>query len=583
MTDNQDTSNLQLPDKLVDDDARASLTEHFASLKRKVELHVYTEPDAKDIYSRFVRKISDELAAIDSKISVVAHKGSEAPDEVSALPQLAIKAEGAAAPILTMVGAPIGEEGRVLIQAVMFAGTDENPLTKEAKETLAKLNEKRVIKVFGSGSCPYCPGQMSIAAAFAKERPDLVTAYAIAAEQVPGLSKHYNVGGVPHSVVNETHAVVGLMPDAPFAAFVAELKNEALGQYAENAVAAATSAGGYQPGADDLFGAQPAPAELKMDSAAHSFSQKAEKGDEFNPRLLILGGGPAGLSAAVYGARAGLSVTVLDSGMLGGQVSLTPYIENYPGSKQIKGSDLAANFIAHADEYANLRGNMQITNLEHKDGKFIAHTSNGLYSADAIIFATGASWRSLGVPGEAVYSGRGVHNCASCDGYIYVGKKVHIIGGGNTALTDALHLANLGIDVSIVHRRDKFRGEDALVRACSNNPRIRIVWDSTVKEIVGDGEKVTGIRLVNVHSGEESLEPTDGVFVSVGQNPNSRPAMVIKAELTPSRHIKVDDKMRTTVPHAYAAGDVTGGFQQVVMATAAGAMAANTAFEDLQH
>lgn len=589
MNENQDTSTVQLPDKLIPDDARASLKEHFATLTRKVELITYTEPGAKDLYSRFVRKVSDELASIDPKISVVTRQAAEAPSEVTAMPQLAVKGEGDAAPVLTMVGAPVGEEGRVLIQAVMLAGSDEGIVTKEAKESLAALTEKRVIKVFGSGSCPYCPGQMSLAAAFAKERPDLITAYAIAADQFPSLSKHYNVGGVPHSVVNETQAVVGLMPDAPFAAFVLKLDSESLGQYAANMAKAAGQAGGFHPGDDDIFGPQQnkpgsaAHAEMSMDTAVHGLSHKADKGDEFNPDLLILGGGPAGLSAAVYGARAGLTVTVLDHGMLGGQVSLTPVIENYPGHKEIKGSDLAAGFIAHADEYAHLRGNMQITNLEHKGGKFIAHSSNGIYTADAIIFATGATWRKLNVPGEAIYSGRGVHNCASCDGYMYVGKKVYIIGGGNSALTDALHLANLGIHVTVVHRRDQFRGEQALARAIHNHGSIEVVWDSTVKEIIGDGEKVTGIRLANVHSGAESEVQTDGVFVSVGQDPNSRPAMAIKAELTPARHIKVDEKMRTSVPRAYAAGDVTGGFQQVVMATAAGALAANTAFEDLQH
>lgn len=590
MSDHQDTSNMQLPDKLIPDDARASLKEHFATLTRKVELSVYTDEGAQDLYSRFVRKVAEELASVDPKISVVMRKAQEAPGEIKEMPQLAVSGEGAAAPVLTMVGAPLGEEGRVLVQAVMLAGSDENIVTKEAGKTLAGLKEKRVIKVFGSGSCPYCPGQMSLAAAFAKERPDLISAYAIAAEQHPALSKRYNVGGVPHSVVNETHAVVGLMPDAPFASFVVKLEDEALGDYIANAAKGASAGGGFHPGDDDIFGprpvqeaAQAAPIDLSMGTGAQGLSHKADKGDEFNPDLLILGGGPAGLSAAVYGARAGLTVTVLDHGMLGGQVALTPVIENYPSRREIKGSDLAADFIAHADEYAHLRGNMQITNLERKDGKFIAYTSNGLYKAYAVIFATGASWRKLGVPGEPVYSGRGVHSCASCDGYMYSGKKVHIIGGGNTALTDALHLANLGIRVAVVHRRDRFRGEEALSRAVRNNKNIDVIWDSTVKEIIGDGEKVTGIRLANVHSGEESVAETDGVFVSVGQDPNSRPALAVGAELTPARHIKVDEKMRTSVPRAYAAGDVTGGFQQVVMATASGALAANTAFEDLQN
>lgn len=580
----QDTSNVELPAQLIPDDSRAALREHFASMDNNVQLHIYADDKATDVFSRFVFKLARELFEIADKVSIVEHGPNTEGLEIKSLPQIAIQTQGQPEPVLTMVGAPLGEEGRVLIQAIMLAGGIETEMvTRQAKEVLAGLTEKRVIKVFGSGTCPYCPGQMSLAASFAKERPGLISAFAIAADQNPELSRHYNVGGVPHTVVNETHAVVGLMPDAPFASFVVKLEKEALGEYAENAVAGAKDSGGYQPQTDELFGPGATPSgTTTLDAAVHGLSKKNDKGDEFNPDLLILGGGPAGLTAAMYGARAGLDVTLLDYGMLGGQVALTPVVENFPGAKEISGSKLAGSFIEQADEYAHLRGNMQITNLEHKDGKFIAHTSNGLYTARAIIFATGATWRKLGVPGEAIYSGRGVHNCASCDGYMYVGKRIHIIGGGNTAITDALHLASLGIDVTVVHRRDQLRCERALDNAVRNHPNITLVWNSSVKEIIGDNEKVTGIKLVDNNTGQESIVKTDGVFVSIGQDPNSRPAMAIRAELTESRHIKVDGKMRTSVPLAYAAGDVTGGFQQIVMATAAGALAANTAFEDLQ-
>lgn len=581
----QNTANVDLPEQLIPEDSRKALKEHFATLSKKVKLHIYADREAKDAFSRFVFKLIEELFQIGDNISVAEHGSNMDELEIKVLPQIAIQGEGSPAPVLTMVGAPLGEEGRVLIQAIMLAGgVDDGGVSKEAKDILAGLKEKRSIKVFGSGTCPYCPGQMSIAAGFAAERPELISAYAIAADQYPALSKHYSVGGVPHTVLNETNAVVGLMPDAPFASFVVSLKKESLGQYAENAVNGAKDGGGYQPQTDELFGPGATPSgTATLEAAMHGFSQKNAKGDEFKPDLLILGGGPAGLMAAVYGARAGLDVTLLDQGMLGGQVALTPVVENFPGAKEITGSKLAGSFIAQAEDYAHLRGNMQITNLEHKDGKFIAHTSNGLYSAKAIIFATGASWRKLNIPGEAVYSGRGVHNCASCDGFMYIGKKVHVIGGGNTALTDALHLANLGIDVTVVHRRDQFRGEKALANAIHHHDSIEVIWNHTAKEIMGDNDKVTGIRLVNIHNNEEQLMDTDGVFVSVGQDPNSRPAMAVRAEITEGRYIKVDDKMRTTVPRAYAAGDVTGGFQQIVTATATGALSANTAFEDLQH
>ncbi len=430
---------------------------------------------------------------------------------------------------------------------------------------------------------------MALASAFARENSKYITAYAIAGDQYPDMSKHYNVGGVPHTVVNEVHAVVGLMPDEPFAKFIKALDKSALGQYAQVYAKGATDDNGYCPDEDAVFGpdaeaasAKAAESVLGEDAAeaAESYGLIEAKGDEFNPDLLILGGGPAGLTAAVYAARAGLTVTLLDHGMLGGQVALTPQIENYPGFKSISGTKLVGNMIAQAQEYAHLRGNMQITNLEQKDGKFIAHTSNGQYSGKTLLLATGASWRKLNVPGEAVLSGRGVHYCATCDGYMYVGKRVIIIGGGNTALTDALHLKNLGMEVTLVHRRDKFRAEQALVNSV-NKHGINIIWNSTVKEVLGR-EKVTGLILTDVNTNAETTVETDGVFVSIGQDPNSRPAMAVRAALTPERYIQVDAKGRTNVPRVYAAGDVTGGFMQIVTATASGALAANTAFEDLQ-
>ena len=385
---------------------------------------------------------------------------------------------------------------------------------------------------------------------------------------------------MPHTVVNNKYKLSGLLPDAPFIRFLLKLDPKDLGQVQPALLDDVTEITDAEREAADPGKSSVASAQKEFHVSVETYGVTQGKGDEFNPDLLILGGGPAGLTAAMYAARAGLSVTVLDSGMLGGQVPLTQVVENFPGFKNISGAQLADNFIAQAAEYAHLRGNMQITNLENKNGGFIASTSNGLYHGRALLIATGASWRKLNVPGEAALSGRGVHYCASCDGYMYTGKKILVIGGGNTALTDALHLNNLGIEVTIVHRRDEFRAEMALANAVKKHG-LKVLWNTVVLALEGQ-DKLTGVRLRNVQSKEETAVDTDAVFVSVGQSPNSRPALAVGAKLAADGSIIVDDKKRSTTPLVYAAGDVTGGFQQIVSAVAAGALAANTAFEDLQ-
>lgn len=617
--DPNDTSNVELPAELIPADGRKALGEVFAPLKNNVELHIYTHEGAKDVFSRFVHKIAGELSECSTKISVFTHSEAEsnALPGPSERPLMAIKAAGAAAPVLSMIGAPLGEEGKVMIQAIVLAGSGEPNLSAGAMKALSEIKYKREIKVFGTGSCGYCPGQMALAAACALARPDAITAYSIAADQFPELSRQYGVSGVPHTVVNEKYKVVGMLPDEPFASFLGSLTACSLGQYAEAAMdlPAPPTASEETPAGEAAKSApKAAPMDLPLapqgsaapmdlplapqgsgsspasaptanlgvgeEASVEAFSLAQEKGDEFHPDLLVLGGGPAGLSAAIYGGRAGLNVTVLDHGTLGGQPNVTPVIENYPGFDAISGPKLASDFVKQAKIYAHVKGGMNITNLEAKDGHFIAHTSNGQYVGKALVLATGASWRRLGVPGEAHFSGRGVHYCATCDGYLYTGRKILIVGGGNSALTDALHLKNLDIDVTIIHRRDTFRGENALVNAVQRQG-IPVIWDSTVAEITG-ADSVNAVRIKNIKTGEEKELPFDAVFVSVGLDPNSRPAMAVGAQLNEARYIKVDDKMRTSVPRVYAAGDVKGGFCQVVTAVASGAVAANTAFEDLQ-
>jgi len=295
--------------------------------------------------------------------------------------------------------------------------------------------------------------------------------------------------------------------------------------------------------------------------------------------VVVAGAGPTGLTAAIYAARSGLTAVVLEKSVIGGQVAITPVVENYPGFASVPGKQLMEMIAAQARSYADIHEGEAID--EVKVGRHIeVYTDKAVYVAKALILATGAAWRKLGAPGEDRYFGFGVSYCSTCDGYLYRGKKAVVVGGGNTALTDALHLKNLGVDVTLVHRRTEFRAEKHLQDAIAK-AEIPTILGATVAEILGEETKVTGVRLHDVESGEERQIETDAVFVAIGLNPNTEIAQELGLTLDEHGYIVTDRGKRTSIPRIYAAGDVTGGSQQIVNAVGDGSTAALSAFEDI--
>ncbi len=295
--------------------------------------------------------------------------------------------------------------------------------------------------------------------------------------------------------------------------------------------------------------------------------------------LIIIGAGPAGLAAGVYGGRSGLKVAILDVGLAGGQMLTADIIENWPGEKRVKAPDLAKKFKDHAAQYADLYELTQVIDVKKEGSKFIIETSSGKFKSKAIILATGSKRRKLNVPGEDKFSGKGVSYCAVCDGPFFKGKRVAVIGGGNTAVSDAIYLKSIGVDVILVHRRREFRADKVLVeRALSMGIRTKVPY--VVEEILGE-DKVEGIKIRNRDTNDIEYLKVDGVFVAIGMVPNTQLAMKLGVETDQYGFIIVDRSMRTNVPFVYAAGDVTGGVLQVVVAAAEGAIAALSAHEDL--
>ncbi|MDY0304585.1 MAG: thioredoxin-disulfide reductase [Sphaerochaeta sp.] len=296
--------------------------------------------------------------------------------------------------------------------------------------------------------------------------------------------------------------------------------------------------------------------------------------------ILVIGSGVAGMSAAQYAARAGRSVTVMESIAPGGQTMYIDMIENYPGfNEPISGAEIGMKFHAQAEQFGAKLVYATVQELKKTGDLFEATTTDGeTYQAKAVIYATGAQHRHLAVPGEEEYNGKGVSYCGTCDGPFFRGKRILVVGGGDTALTDALYLSKLSDEVTIIHRKDRFRAQDNLVKQVERNKNIERVMMHTVAEIKGDGEKVTSVVLNDLEKGVQYEREFDAVFVFVGMIPQT--GILSESVLTPERYVKTNERMETSIDGLYAAGDVRDTvFRQLITAASDGAIAAHCASE----
>jgi thioredoxin reductase (NADPH) len=292
--------------------------------------------------------------------------------------------------------------------------------------------------------------------------------------------------------------------------------------------------------------------------------------------VLIIGSGPAGLTAAIYAARAGLSLKVFAGSALGGQMAMTDLIENYPGFPEgIGGMDLTQKMQQQAERFGV---NVEIDEVVEADlsgSPFTVRMRGGSeHLAKSIIVASGSSPRKLGVPGEESFAGKGVSYCATCDGFFYRGKDVAVVGGGNSALEEAMFLTHFAQKVSIIHRRDEFRADDLVVSRVEDHDKIELMMNSVVQEILGGDQGVTGLQIENSASGEVVTVPVDGVFIYVGHIPQVG-FLGGQLDLDERNYIKTAANQRTSLPGVFAAGDVQEPtYRQVATAVGSGAKAA---------
>ncbi len=296
-------------------------------------------------------------------------------------------------------------------------------------------------------------------------------------------------------------------------------------------------------------------------------------------RVVILGSGPAGYTAAIYAARAMLKPLLIQGNQPGGQLTITTDVENYPGfAKVIQGPWLMEEMRAQAEHVGTETVMDHIARVDLSQRPFRLDGDSGdTYLADVLIICTGAQARWLGIESEAKFQGHGVSACATCDGFFYKGKEVVVVGGGNAAVEEAMFLTNFATKVTVVHRRDSFRGEKILHERLFKNPKIQVVWNTVVEEIVGsaDPKSVTGVRLRDVRSGATRDLKTDGVFIAIGHAPATE---LFKGQIEVNKGgyiVTKPDSTATSVPGVFAAGDVKDEtFRQAVTAAGMGCMAA---------
>jgi thioredoxin reductase (NADPH) len=414
-------------------------------------------------------------------------------------------------------------------------GSGNSNASDQSKKVLERIDAPRHVKVFISPSCPYCPQEAVNGAKAAVARPDLISLELIDIQCRPDIAQQYNAQSVPVAYANEVLIGQGAQAEEVFMSSLQKLEPQTI----------------FIPDVD---------------------------AEVVETDLTIVGGGPAGITAAIYAVRSGLKTALVEANALGGQVATTPIVENYPGFTQVGGKTLVDIMVNHALEYVQIFQGEKVIDITPGTPHEV-QTTRRKFMTKTILLATGASHRMLGVPGEARLSGRGVSYCATCDGPLFSGKKVVMIGGGNSAVTEALHLHHMGVQVTLVHRRDKLRAQEFLVKSIKE-AGIPIMWNTEVKDILGE-ERVTEVELFNNQTKQTSTLAVDGVFLAIGYTPAAELAQKIGVELTEEGYIARDAKHRTNVPGIYAAGDVEGGYKQIVTATGMGAEAAMTIFEDI--
>ena len=519
----------------MNDEYIKQLQTTFKNLPNDIHLLLFTQKGKDDVFCDAARQVIRAFRGLTDKITMreydLSHEKAiewgitESPTLIISPDQYNIR----------WIGAPMGEEGRTFLELLLLVGLGDSRLSEQSRLVIDKIDSPRRVKVFVSPTCPYCPQEAINGVKAAIANPDLISLEIIDIQCKPHIADQYSAHSVPQAFANDVLIGMGAQTEEVFCDSLRKLE------------------------AQTIF--------IPEDDA-----------EEVETDVVVVGGGPAGLTAGIYLVRSGLKTAVIERDTLGGQVATTPVVENYPGLTQVGGKALVDMLVSHALEYVQIYQGEEVVGVD-TEPSMIIQTSRRKFKTKSLLLATGASHRHLDVPGEKRLSGKGVSYCATCDGPLFKGRKVVMIGGGNSAVTEAMYLKHMGADVTLIHRRDALRAQDFLVQRLKES-LIPILWNTQVKEIRGKN-KVENVVLVNNQTKEETIFAADAVFIAIGYTPTTELADKIGVALTSDGYIAKDERHRTNIPGVYSAGDVEGGYKQIVTATGQGAEAAMSIFEDI--
>ncbi|WP_405597581.1 MULTISPECIES: alkyl hydroperoxide reductase subunit F [unclassified Pseudoalteromonas] len=512
---------------MLDNNIKNQLKSHFESLTQPVELLIALDDSKK---SAEVETLANDLASLSDKFTVTNN-----PDTSARRPSMVVHS-----PIknthITFAGVPMGHEFTSLVLALLHTGGHASKAKSEDIEQIQSLTQELNFEVYISLSCQTCPQVVQALNTMAATNSNIKAAM-IDGALFQSEVEERNILAVPAVYLNGE-------PFSQGALSLTDILNKV-----------------------DSKGAQ---------RQAESLSKK----DKFD--VLVIGGGPAGASAAIYSARKGLNTGIV-ADRFGGQVADTLAIENFISIKATEGPKLVAQLEEHVKEYdVDVMHNQRAAALSYSNGYEITLENGAVLKAKSLVLATGARWREMNVPGEQEYRGHGVAYCPHCDGPLFKGKPVAVIGGGNSGIEAAIDLANIVQSVTVLEFADTLRADEVLVRKAKSMANITIIKSAQTTEVLGDGKKVTGLTYIDRVSGESKELELAGIFVQIGLIPNTEWLKDSDLELSKFGEILIDAKGATSLPGIYGAGDATNTpFKQIIIAMGSGATASLGAFDYL--
>jgi len=536
----------QAVSKLIDEETMAKLKSILAALASPVRLLFFTQQNACPTCKQ-QHDILEEVVSLSSKLKLEVYDFVLNGDEVrnytiDKIPATAVVDDRDYG--IRFYGLTAGYEFTSLIEAIIMVSTGQSGLDPQLESLVRNIREPVHIQVMVTLTCPYCPKMVHTAHQFAIANEN-IRADMVEASEFPQLAQRYNVTGVPKTIVNEVHSFEGALPaEAAYLDVLAAVNPEEYRQLKE------------------------AIREMQGVSKA----RRAEEEHEYE--VIIVGGGPAAMSAAIYTVRKGLDVALIAK-KLGGQINYTASIENYLGLPEISGTDMNELFRNHLEKYpiAEALGINAIQVTKDENGFIVMTEDNRKFKAKSVIYCAGKEYRRLGVPNEERFIGKGIGFCATCDAPLFGGKRVAVVGGGNSAFTAARDLLSFASEVHLIHRRDEFRADEALIREVRKSPKVSFHTPMIINSFLGE-DRLTGVRLESVDGKDRFDLKVDGVFLEIGLTPNTEPLKGL-VELNEWNEVPTNRDQSTKTQGLFAAGDVTDVKEkQISIAVGQGASAA---------